>query len=50
MSPRVPRAYRLSGVERILLTLYHTVPVSVRAHVGRTLFDAWVGRYGDARR
>lgn len=33
--------FRLSGLERMLLTLYHTVPAAVRADVGHRLYHAW---------
>lgn len=35
-------SFKLSGLERTLLVFYHTVPVGVRAEVGRRLFDAWL--------
>ena len=34
-------AFTLSALERMLLVLYHSVPVPVRAEVGRHLFHAW---------
>ena len=34
-------AFTLTGLERMLLVLYNTVPVAVRADVGRRLFHAW---------
>jgi hypothetical protein len=33
--------FALSNLERILLTLYSAVPVSVRADLGQRLFYAW---------
>ena len=38
--PPVP-TFALSNLERMLLVLYHTVPVSVRADLGQRLFHAW---------
>lgn len=35
------QAFELSDVERVLLVLYHAVPVSVRAELGQRLFFAW---------
>lgn len=39
-SKGAPR-FQLSKLERMLLVLYHAVPVTVRADVGRRLFQAW---------
>lgn len=43
MKPRkaAPKRFALTGVERVLLELYRTVPQETRALVGQILFNKW---------